>query len=44
MKLDFDSQTGCLLVSLKEGKGKVEALDSYAINEFIKKSKHKKDS
>ena len=30
-QLDFDSQTGCLMVSMKEGKGKVEILDSEAI-------------
>lgn len=30
-QLDFDSQTGWLMVSMKEGKGKVEILDSEAI-------------
>lgn len=37
-ELDFDSQTNCLLVSMLEGKWKVEALDEEAINEFIRKS------
>lgn len=37
-ELDFDSQTNCLLVSMLEGKWKVEAFDAEAINEFIKKS------
>ena len=34
-KLNFDQQTGCLMVSMKEGKGKVELLDTEAIERMI---------